>query len=139
MKQSNDKKYRKFIRELIKELQYKIFINLYSIDIAYVDNPKKENKNCAAEIETSYRYYTAYISIYPITYKMWLDGKREEVAETIVHELCHIITDPLYKNIYFTKGNHRFIEDIREQTTQHIANIVMNYLRDMKPKLIGLK
>jgi hypothetical protein len=135
--------YRKFVRELIGHLQYAMFLNLYQIDVSYEKEPKtgsfkKADDNCvAADIRTDHRYYNATVNLYPITHQRWSDGNKKGVAEIVIHELCHIITDPLYKVAYgeSTKSNHSFLEDTREQTTQHIANMVLCALEREKPKL----
>lgn len=136
--------YRKFVRELVGDLQWRLFITNYSIDVSYAkdDKAEKESKdNCvAADIKTDHRYYTAYITIYPNTHLMWDNGKKREVANVVVHEICHILTDPLYKLTVdsVTNTSHKFHEDLREQITQQLANIVMAYLEKDKPKLVGL-
>ncbi len=136
--------YRKFCRELTSYLQYKMFLNLYQIDLEYLKEPKEKGKtfeeaddNCvAADIETSHRYYTAHVNIYPVTHKRWPDKRK--VAEVIIHELCHVITDPMYKFAVdvVTNSNAKHLEDMREQSTQHIANIVMCALERENPKML---
>ena len=132
------KKYMAFCRRIAYELQPKMFLNLYGIDFEYCWQEKdtdKHNDNCVtAEIKTNHRYYSAHLKLYPSTFEMFKKGKRERVAEVIVHELCHIITDPLYKIANEGSSNNTmpFIEDVREQTTQHLTNIMMCYLQDLK-------
>lgn len=136
--------YRKFVRQLVGELQYRMFLTLYSIDINYAQDEKAEKKaddKCVgADIKTDNRYYTGYITLYPVTHLLWDVGKKRELAEVVVHEMCHILTDPLYKIAIdaINNSNQKFIEDIREQTTQHICNMVMASLEKEKPHLIGI-
>lgn len=138
-------KYRKWCRDLIRELQWKMSINLYEIGIEWEKAPKKKddfqkaNDHCVTgEISTNHRYYSAVIKLYPNALEIWKGGDKRKCAEVIVHEMCHIITDPLYKIAYQTSNdlNHDFVEDIREQTTQHLSNILMAYLDDTKSKFL---
>lgn len=132
------KKYRSFVRNIASICQRVMFLNLYTIDIEYPQASKKEKRDdgnsCVAEIYTNHRYYSACITLYPETFQRWKRKGKRSVADAIVHEFCHIITDPLYKRAYQTSNNENadFLEDLREQTTQHIANIVMAYLEDCK-------
>lgn len=52
-------------------------------------------------------------------------NKGIEIKSTVVHELCHAITDPLYLVAIQRFSNHREITDIRERLTDHICNIVL--------------
>ncbi len=141
--------YRAFCRKLIREMQSTMYFHNYNIDIRYQKKPKEHGKevqfkpvapdHCVtADIVTDHRYYSATINLYPNTHDMWLNGDKYKVAQVIVHELCHILTDPLYKIAVdsVTNTNGKYVEDIREQTTQQISNICMDLLQKQNPKLL---
>lgn len=82
-----------------------------------------QNKEASAECGNSYPYKSIHIKYSDDLVKDWKEG--EDVIPTLVHEMCHPLTDALY-----VKGTIRFasrqeIEDERERLTDHIANIIL--------------
>jgi len=82
-----------------------------------------EDQKSFMECLPNYPYLNATISYSKECVKGWKKGK--DVVPYIVHELCHLITEPLYaKGIgrYATKDE---ILDEREELTDLICNIVI--------------
>lgn len=140
--------YRAFCRKVVRQMQCSMYFHNYNIDIRYQKKEKEHGKehefkpvaadHCVtADISTDHRYYDARMNLYPNTHDIWLGGDKRKVAHIIVHELAHIITDPLYKIAVdaVTNSNGKYVEDVREQTTQQIANICMDLLEHDMPKL----
>lgn len=54
--------------------------------------------------------------------------KYDEARITLMHELCHTMTDPLYDKALQRMVSRNEIEDERERLTDHIANLVFRLL-----------
>jgi hypothetical protein len=75
----------------------------------------------------NYPYLNAIIIYSKEALDDWIE-ENTDMAPYIIHEMCHIITDPLY-----SIGNKRYVskealENERELLTDHICNIVLKGL-----------
>lgn len=93
-----------------------------------------QDRDATAESNVSYPYKTIHIKYSDDMVKDFKEGI--DVTATLIHEMCHPLTDPLY-----CKGINRYssrneINDERERLTDHIANIISkNGLVDIKKKI----
>jgi len=109
------------IKNLILKHQKKLRLDLWNITFDFSET--EGNGRQACEILITQAYYQAHITIYP-----WGLKNMNEMDHMIKHELCHIITEPLY---YFCIDllNSKLrtfdqIEHERERMTEHIARII---------------
>jgi hypothetical protein len=73
-----------------------------------------------------YPHFEAVISYSEQANKDFLAGK--DISRYVVHELCHLITDPLYSKAFDRFVSKNEIEDERERLTDWIARMVMRLL-----------
>jgi hypothetical protein len=83
---------------------------------------KTENENAYAECVNCYPYLNARINY---NQKLIEEDKYNKLEEIVVHELCHLITDPLYNKAVSRFSAKAEIEDERERLTDYICNIVL--------------
>ena len=57
------------------------------------------------------------------------EGK--DISEHILHELCHIITEPMYLLCFERFISQNEIEDTRERCTDHISTIVFRIVEGL--------
>ena len=76
------------------------------------------------ECKLCYPYLNAEIYYSDQAEAEWADGKNME--QIILHELCHLLTDPLYIKAFARFVSSQEIEDERERVTDHICNIVFS-------------
>ncbi len=116
-------KFKQFVRKLTCYLKSEMYLHEWTIDVLYMED---DYENRAGAIDIGQSYFEAKIKIYPLLYRLWKEGKHEEVARVITHELCHTLTEPLYyiaeKNV--SEKEYTYVNHIREQQTQRIANIL---------------
>lgn len=117
--------FEKWARPILEKAQRALLLNHFGqIAISY----GCENKNAYAECVN----YDPYVSIIiNCSHELLSDFKKKSkhkgIKDTLIHEMCHPLTDPL-----FNRGSERFItsENIskeREKLTDHIANILITH------------
>lgn len=116
-------KFKQFVRKLTNYLKFEMYLHEWTVDMLYME---EDFENRAAAIDIGQSYFEAKIKIYPLLYRMWKEGKHEDVARVIIHEFCHTLTEPLY---YIAETNvsakeSTYVNHIREQQTQRIAIIL---------------
>ena len=80
-------------------------------------------------------YKSLHLQIYPIAKQMFEDKQYSKLMYGLVHEVAHMITDPLDKvaNERFTSAKE--ITEANEQATETIAQLCKEYLLLIKPGL----
>lgn len=89
---------------------------------------KKVQKDSRAEANFNYPYKSIAIYYDDEILKDYNDKKYQEVINTLVHEMCHSLTDALYGKAYNRFITKTELEDEREALTDHIANIILKNL-----------
>jgi hypothetical protein len=105
------------VKNLVKKYKKILGLDIYDLTI----EEGVQDDGALAECVFRYPYLDNTIRINVLSYRKENKEKREKV---IIHELCHVITDPLY-----SKANSRYVSkdeilDEREKLTDCIANIV---------------
>lgn len=113
------KEFEKFAYGVLKEYQPKLLLTHFHIDI---EARKSANY---LEVDNRVPYLDPAIGYNPErVLKDWNDGKKEELKRSLIHELFHVLTDPLFNmggDRYATKDHYN---QMREHTVDHLANII---------------
>ena len=117
--------YKKATMDIVREVRSLMLLNHWNIDVNFSKEDCEEKKNADGKIEIQNKYLTADITFYPILYEFYKTDDLQ-FAKTIIHELSHIITEPLYLEGFkaTSKATEEYLETIREQTTEQIASII---------------
>ena len=83
-----------------------------------------DDKNAYAECRACYPYLNAEIR-YSDLLVMELYAKGIDIEPYILHEMCHLITDPLYSKAISRYVGVDEIRDEREKLTDYICNIAL--------------
>jgi hypothetical protein len=78
------------------------------------------------EISCSYPYHDPIIRYSEEALNNWKKGKL--IDDRVLHELCHILTDPLYCKTNARYSSENEILDERERLTDKISIIIRNLL-----------
>ena len=121
--------YKDYVYKLVSYLRTEIFHGEYRFVIFYEKSDKdcdSEDRSIAAEITVDVEYLNFTLYLYPICERWWKEKKYGEIGQTIVHELCHILTQPLYNLALFdaAPSQKNPFKEINERQTQRIANII---------------
>ena len=127
MKKLTEKDYQKWIEEIVEKWKPVLFLDIYYIKI---EKTTKAGETTYLSIKSNHPYVDALILWTKASFDEWKKQDDPLMREQeIVHELCHIITDPLYfltHDRYVTKTE---VNDQREMLTDKIANIVIKLNR----------
>jgi len=121
------------IKQLIAEFTGKIqkFMSLHEW-VGEIVYPKWiHDSDAAGSISVDFDYLTFKISIDEKIFKRIIDdGKTKDITNILVHELSHVLIDPVYKMAIDSQTNHTmpFLEERREQAVQRITNIILKVL-----------
>lgn len=124
-------KYRQYVRELCNYIRTEIYHGEYTMDLAYTrERELVGNTELAAEISIDQTYLQFTITFYGKCYSFWEQKRYEDLARIVTHEMCHLITEPLYLIAIdaITNTSKDLLEDVRERQTQRIANVVFDAL-----------
>ena len=127
------KGYWTFVNDITAYLKKHFYLHAWTIRVVSMKQVAQESNfenrsgdMVIASMGSDGTYMDATLRLYPSAHKKWKDGKYEALGRILVHEFCHVLTDPLY--VIAAEGVSRRegpnLEHVRENTTQHFANIV---------------
>ena len=115
------KQFEKWAKGIIKEYQEKLLITQHDINLV----SKTEKNQSLMEMTFRLPYLDPNLNYNPNKVsEYWKRGERDELKHALIHELCHVITDPLYGCATDRWATKDEIERTRETLTDHIAMIV---------------
>lgn len=121
MKTKDKQAFEKWARPIIDEYQRKLLLTHHHISIV------SKTDNIEAVMELSFRvpYLDPELRYNPNEVeRFWKRGDKNTLKHMLIHELCHIITDPLYGLGFERFANKQSLSDARETCTDHIAMII---------------
>ncbi|MFA5299604.1 MAG: hypothetical protein WC389_15555 [Lutibacter sp.] len=119
-----------YVTKLITERANILGLNIFHFSIEKKETPIE--KDTTMQIVFSYPYMYAKIHYFDKTIINWLNG--DNLISHVTHELCHMITDPLYGKAVSRFCSVQEIEDERERLTDYISNIVCKLTSNQKIK-----
>ena len=118
----------------MKKKTHKDFINWIHEQVLFYSKPLNvanqkikvefNEKTNFLEITCTYPYLEPTIRFSEKAFGEWSEGKMER--DRILHELCHMITDPLYVKAIERYVGKNEIEDERERLTDTLTVIIRN-------------
>jgi len=124
--------FKNYIDDLIAYLRTILLVGEYVIKTEFSETPDEDDASCEdglttyATIISDDVYLSAYITIHPAMQLAFDAGNFNKVACYTLHELCHIITQPLVKWARNDAAPSQLVEikDVNERQTQRIANAI---------------
>lgn len=98
------------------------YLPILGLQLHRIEIEKNEKETTYLGIKCAYPYLDPMLYYHENAFKSWVEGKLE--ADRILHELCHIITDPLYCKATQRYVSQDEIKDERERLTDTIAAII---------------
>ena len=111
-----EKEFQKWVMQMYEKYKSVLFIEKFEVKV------EKDKKERYMASEFNYPYLDAKILYSKEALEDWIKDKKD-VERHLIHEFCHIITDPFYATVtnWPTKVQ---LEEARERMTDHIAQIV---------------
>lgn len=85
---------------------------------------KSVDDGAIMECDPRYPYKVLTIRYGKVALEEWKKPDHGELHDTIIHELVHAITEPLYRKAILRYTSDGEINDERERLTDHITNII---------------
>jgi hypothetical protein len=95
----------------------------WEIEVIYETENCNDNSTVGMDNTISIPYLRSTIRCYPIME----DHTDNYIRDVLCHELCHIITEPMYSMCNANVNPHLqpFVEEMREQETERISRIAL--------------
>ena len=120
-------KLEKKIMQIVKQYQPILLLQRNTFELKYgTENPK-------AYMECLFNYPYLNVTLHYSDEFIKKYKENEDITPYVVHELCHVITDPFYAKAtdrYVSKGE---VFDERELLTDYICNIII--INKIRPKV----
>lgn len=113
------KKIEKYIFSIIAKYREVLLLQRHTFELEY---PTK-SKEALAECVCNYPYLNVRIRYSEKLVEDWKKGR--DIVPFIVHEMCHVITDPIYCKSIARFASERDLLDERELLTDYICNIAI--------------
>jgi len=120
-------KFEKYIMYLVSEFKQILGLREYAITVEFSNGDGEGN---AMTIKPEIDYLRALITAYPVCIKDYKDENYDDLIEYIIHEMAHILVEPLYLRAVngITNQQVKDLDKDREQATQRITNILLRTL-----------
>jgi hypothetical protein len=124
------KSYKRWVSDVIADVSNELNLQGWRIKVCFdVVYPNNET-DTVCFIDCLSDYYKATIHLTPYAQELWNDENFEVLSECLVHELVHILVDPVYQ---FAKKQTSeitfpFLTTMNEQTTQRITRVLLQFL-----------
>lgn len=84
----------------------------------------KKSSDDSSKMIFRYPYKNIEVHYAKDVFEDWKNGEKDEAEQVLIHELCHVFTDPLYSKAVDRFPSKNEIEDEREHLVDHITNII---------------
>lgn len=120
MKRKTKEDFHNYILDIFDQYKDRLFLGAFIVEVEQ-DNKKDQYFAC----KCCYPYLNATIYYNDEALNDFIQTKKD-MKIYIVHEFCHLITDPLYVKATNRYVSNNEIEDERERLTDTICNIILN-------------
>lgn len=120
--------FKKWVCRHIEAIQDYLNLQDWRIGLSFDDTDEADgNIATVASIEVSTDYFKAHISFRPFAERLFKAKDYETLHQCLVHEVCHILTDPLLQLAKKSASptTVEFVTTANEQLTQRITLLVL--------------
>ena len=119
MTKKETKEFETLVLKIIAKYVPVLLLQRYTFEIRKgVDNP-----TAIFECKLIYPYLDSTIHYSEKAITFWRN--KGNLTPYVIHEMCHLITDPIYVKAMGRFSSQKEVEDEREMLTEHICNIVL--------------
>lgn len=123
------KEFKDYVGNVVCYLRRKMYLGEYSMSSRYVDKHQDDSDNGGityAMINVDDSYLTANLTVFGVMMEWYNDGDLHRVAHTLLHEMCHLLTEPLWYWARYdaSPSQEPIIRRDNERQVQRIANVI---------------
>lgn len=123
-------KFETWVVDVISRLSGVLNLHEWRINVLFNQEDPDDIEGTTAWTNIDHRYLSSYIHFTDNAKNMWTEGRMIPLRECVVHEMVHILLNPLHD---FAKQaasplTTDHLTDILEQTTQKVTRIVIEQL-----------
>lgn len=122
--------YKTYVKHLVANLKIHLFLDDWDLTIQFPASAPSERKDALACVYSDPRYLNATIDVYPALKEYYETEPTEETAQTLLHEMLHIVTETvhLFAKSAVTPQTEEHLTTASEQQTQRLTRIIMKSL-----------
>jgi len=121
----------KYLIELVISFKHYLRLDEWKGEISIVKEKRADKTDTYMDIHINQDYLDFNITVYPGVVESYKQKDYAQIVEAIVHELSHIITEPLYLMGIegITNQQVKTLEMERERATERIARIIIRQVK----------
>ena len=122
--------YEKWVAAFVQNLAGHLNLAGWRLETEFAAEPKDGSDDCSAHIEVNTPYAFAHLVVFPTVKKAFEKGDIDQLKEIFVHELSHILVDPLHESMvpFLSNTTRPFFNDTLESVNQRITRILLKTL-----------
>jgi predicted SprT family Zn-dependent metalloprotease len=120
--------YKKWVRQQVENIRDYLHLYEWRLGIAFDDKDQDDgNTSTVAYINVNSDYFKATVTLLPFAERMFRDKQYETLMQCIVHEVCHIWTDPMLQLARKSASPNtvEYVTTAHEQLTQRVALLAL--------------
>lgn len=111
-------------RTLDNIIKNDLLIDFVDIERNYINKESSKNENCVFSMTYQKQYRMGSLNIYPSAYKLYAEGKLDELTTGLTHELCHLHTIPVAELARNRFTSEKELHEAFEELTQIMAEYI---------------
>lgn len=121
------KRYEKYVTSLVQRLAPLMLVADWQIRVSFSDT---EDAGKEAENALNCRYLTSDITLFPPSYRMFKEGKFRDLCAVAVHELVHILLEPVDRIARSAQCDQTepFLRDENERAVERLTRVIVSQL-----------
>lgn len=127
---SRPEPFKAYVLRVLDAVRCKLYLHEYRMFIRLDADAEFQNPESMAEISICGTYLEFTVKLSERLRDWYKRGQLYNVVTVLVHELCHVLTEPLYVIAVdaVTNTSLKYLHDTRERQTQRICNVVLGML-----------
>lgn len=127
-KKKTEKEFVRYIKKVIERYTPVLFLEKYHVQLI----KGISIQGSLFEVQFRYPYLDFLLRWSDTAFEQWKKG--DDLNREILHEMCHVVTDPFYAKACTRYVGKVDLEDERERLTDMICNIIMRLSAPSDPR-----
>ena len=119
--------FKQYIRDMARFCADQTYHGRFEISMGWepdTSDVDTDNTSCPFSCLILFEYLTINIDVYPVALKMWKAKDYRQIAKSVLHEVCHLIHDPL-QHLALDNANAQKREEVRKATEEQTSHLTV--------------